>query len=48
MRLLKLCALALVAETVHGYLDTAPFFMLSTSEYVPAQPTEGLLMIPDC
>lgn len=33
MRLLKLGALALAAETAYGYLDTSPFFMFSTSEY---------------
>jgi hypothetical protein len=33
MRLLGLCALALAAGRAHGYLDTAPFFMFSTSEY---------------
>ncbi|OAP62460.1 hypothetical protein AYL99_04663 [Fonsecaea erecta] len=32
MRLFRLCALALAAECAHGYLDTAPFFMFSTSE----------------
>ncbi|OCT46529.1 hypothetical protein CLCR_02021 [Cladophialophora carrionii] len=32
MRLLGLCALALAARNAHGYLDTAPFFMFSTSE----------------
>ncbi|KIW72604.1 hypothetical protein PV04_00786 [Phialophora macrospora] len=32
MRLLGLCALALAAGRAHGYLDTAPFFMFSTSE----------------
>jgi hypothetical protein len=31
MRLFGLCALALAAG-VHGYLDTTPFFMFSTSE----------------
>lgn len=33
MRLLRLSALALVAECAYGYLDTTPFFMFSTSEY---------------
>ncbi|EXJ96466.1 hypothetical protein A1O1_01592 [Capronia coronata CBS 617.96] len=32
MRLFGLCALALAAECAHGYLDTTPFFMFSTSE----------------
>ncbi|KAK5195868.1 hypothetical protein LTR92_004809 [Exophiala xenobiotica] len=32
MRLPRLCALALAVEYVHGYLDTTPFFMFSTSE----------------
>ncbi|OAL29445.1 hypothetical protein AYO20_09182 [Fonsecaea nubica] len=32
MRLFRLCALALAAECAHGYLDTTPFFMFSTSE----------------
>jgi hypothetical protein len=34
MRLFRLCALALAAECAHGYLDTTPFFMFSTSESV--------------
>ncbi|KIW17405.1 hypothetical protein PV08_04599 [Exophiala spinifera] len=32
MRLLRLSALALAAGSAHGYLDTSPFFMFSTSE----------------
>ncbi|KIX93349.1 uncharacterized protein Z520_10992 [Fonsecaea multimorphosa CBS 102226] len=32
MRLIRLCALALAAECAHGYLDSTPFFMFSTSE----------------
>ena len=36
MRLLKLSAFALAAETAYGYLDTSPFFMFSTSEYDPS------------
>ncbi|KAL6250441.1 hypothetical protein RBB50_002743 [Rhinocladiella similis] len=32
MRLLRLSALALAAGSAHGYLDTTPFFMFSTSE----------------
>ncbi|KAI1614585.1 BIG/ATPase V1 complex, subunit S1 [Exophiala viscosa] len=32
MHLLGLCALALATGCAHGYLDTTPFFMFSTSE----------------
>ncbi|KIW84536.1 hypothetical protein Z517_03786 [Fonsecaea pedrosoi CBS 271.37] len=32
MRLFRQCALALAVECAHGYLDTTPFFMFSTSE----------------
>lgn len=35
MRLIQLSAVALLAELAHGYLDTSPFFMFSTSEYAP-------------
>ena len=34
MRITKLALLALVAERVYGYLDSSPFFLFSTSEYV--------------
>jgi hypothetical protein len=35
MRSLQVAALALAAsQSAYGYVDTSPFFMFSTSEYV--------------
>ncbi|KAJ9602475.1 hypothetical protein H2200_013018 [Cladophialophora chaetospira] len=44
MRLFGLCALALAAECAHGYLDTTPFFMFSTSELLT--PTSHIQSAP--
>ena len=38
MRLTQLSLLALASKVVHGYIDTSPFFMFSTTEYVVAPP----------
>ncbi|KAK5178130.1 hypothetical protein LTR44_009436 [Exophiala sp. CCFEE 6388] len=47
MHSLRLCALALAAGGAHGYLDTTPFFMFSTSELLTPnsrlQPADSLV-----